>query len=83
MENGLRIFHFEIYTLTFYMSIESKIESLLFLSGRPMSVRELAELAKSEAKEIEAAGDKLVAAYKEKGSGLQVIKSGASFMNAE
>lgn len=60
-------------------NLESKIESLLFLSGRPMSVRELSDLTKDEAKIVEEAGDKLIAEYKEKNSGIQLIKNGASF----
>ena len=61
------------------MSLESKIESLLFLSGRPMSVREISDLTKNEVKEIEKVGEKLVRDYKEKNSGIWVIKNGASF----
>jgi segregation and condensation protein B len=60
-------------------NLKSKIESLLFLSGRPMSSRELADLIKRETKEIEEAGDNLIASYKEKNSGLQIIKNGASW----
>lgn len=61
------------------MSIESKIESLLFLSGRPMSVREISDLIKEESKAVEEAGDKLIISYKEKNGGMQIIKNGASF----
>jgi len=61
------------------MSIESKIESLLFVSGRPMSMRELADLTKSGIKEIERAGEKLIADYKEKSVGTQIIKNGSGF----
>jgi segregation and condensation protein B len=59
--------------------LQSKIESLLFLSGRPMSAREISELVKGECKEVEEAGDKLIAEYKDKNAGLQIIKNGASF----
>jgi len=59
--------------------LKLQIESLLFLSGRPMSAREISELVKSEFKEVEEAGDKLIAEYKEKNSGLQIIKNGTSF----
>jgi segregation and condensation protein B len=60
-------------------NLKSKIESLLFISGRPMSVRELADLMKAEAKDVEEAGDKLMTESKEKQSGLQIIKNGANF----
>jgi segregation and condensation protein B len=61
------------------MSLSSKIESLLFISGRPMSIRELADLTKSEPKDIEEAGDKLLAECREKNSGMQILKNGSSF----
>jgi|WetSurMetagenome_2_1015567.scaffolds.fasta_scaffold00428_10 segregation and condensation protein B len=60
-------------------NLKSKIESLLFISGRPMSSRELADLIKCETKDIESVGDKLIADYKEKNSGTQIVKNGASF----
>jgi segregation and condensation protein B len=59
--------------------LKSKIESLLFLSGRPMSERELAELTKGEIKDIAEAGRILMAESLEKKSGLQIIKNGTSF----
>jgi segregation and condensation protein B len=58
--------------------LKSQIESLLFISGRPMSSRELADLIKCETKEIELAGGELIAAYKEKNAGAQIIKNGSS-----
>lgn len=58
--------------------LKSKIESLLFLSGRPMSVREISDLTKEEVKVVEEAGEKLIIDYKEKNSGLQIIRNGAS-----
>jgi len=57
----------------------SKIESLLFISGRPMSVRELADLLRVEHKEVEDACEKLLSLKKDCGAGTQVIKNGASF----
>jgi segregation and condensation protein B len=61
------------------MSLESKIESLLFISGRPMSDRELADLAETEVKDIAAAGEKLMAEYKERNNGVQIVKNGSSW----
>jgi segregation and condensation protein B len=63
----------------FMNNLKSKIESLLFISGRPMSARELAELIKCEVKEIEEVGDSLIKESKERSSGAQIIKNGASF----
>ncbi len=57
----------------------SRIESLLFISGRPMSVRELSELLKAEASQVEEAGDKLLEMKKTDVSGLAIVKSGNSF----
>jgi segregation and condensation protein B len=59
--------------------IKSNIESLLFISAKPMSAKNLAELMKADAKEVEAAGEELVAEYQENKKGVQVIKNGSSF----
>ncbi|MDD5527849.1 MAG: SMC-Scp complex subunit ScpB [Patescibacteria group bacterium] len=64
------------------MSLSSKIESLLFISGRPMSARELAELAKEEVKKVEEAGDELIKNYQEKNGGARIIKNGSSYQMA-
>jgi len=61
------------------MNIKSQIESLLFISAKPMSAKNLAELIKATAKEVEAAGEELVAEYQENKKGVQVIKNGTSF----
>jgi segregation and condensation protein B len=61
------------------MNIKSQIESLLFISAKPMSAKNLAELMKAGAKEVEAAGEELVAEYQENKKGVQVIKNGSSF----
>jgi len=62
--------------------IKSQIESLLFISAKPMSVKELAELTKKSAKEIEEAGEALVLEYKESGRGIQIIKNGSKLQMA-
>lgn len=59
--------------------IKSSIESLLFISAKPMSAKNLAELIKAGVKEVEAAGEELVAEYQENKKGVQVIKNGSSF----
>lgn len=61
------------------MNIKSSIESLLFISAKPMSAKNLAELTKTGAKEVEAAGEELVTEYQENKKGVQVIKNGSSF----
>lgn len=61
------------------MSIKSQIESLLFISAKPMTAKNLADLIKVTAKEVEAAGEELVAEYQENKKGVQIIRNGASF----
>jgi segregation and condensation protein B len=61
------------------MLIKSKIESLLFISAKPMSVKQLADLIKADSKEIKEAGDGLVSYYKEKKGGMEIIKNGSSY----
>jgi len=61
------------------MSLKSKIESLLFISAKPMSVRQLVDLIKKESKEIKAAADELVEEYKKAGRGIQIVKHGAKY----
>lgn len=59
------------------MSIKSKIESLLFISAKPMGVRQIAELLKVENKEVESAGEELIEDYKKIKAGIQVIRDGS------
>lgn len=61
------------------MKLKSQIESLLFISAKPMSIAKLAELIKAEEKEIKKAGDELVEEYKENKKGIQIIKNGSKF----
>lgn len=63
----------------FTMSIKSEIESLLFISAKPMSARQLAGLTKKNEKEIAQAGDDLVNEYKENKKGIQIIKDGSKY----
>jgi segregation and condensation protein B len=59
--------------------IKSQIESLLFVSAKAMSVKNLAELMGADAKDVLAAGDELVSELKTAGRGIQVIKNGQNF----
>lgn len=60
-------------------NLKSKIESLLFISAKPMSAKQLADLIKKDQKEIKEAGDNLVEEYKKNKKGVQIIKSGSSY----
>lgn len=59
------------------MSIKSKIESLLFISAKPMSVKQISDLLKKPVKEVGEAGDELVGEYRTSGRGVQIIKNGS------
>jgi segregation and condensation protein B len=59
--------------------LKSKIESLLFVSAKAMSIKGLAELMNAEAKEVEKAGDELVAELKAAHKGVQIIRNKDSF----
>lgn len=59
--------------------IKSKIESLLFVSAKAMSVKSLADLIVAEFKEIEQACNELVIELKEAGRGVQIIKNGQNY----
>jgi segregation and condensation protein B len=61
------------------MSIKSQIESLLFISAKPMSAKNLADLMKANVKEVEAAGEELVKEYQDNKKGVQIIKNGSNF----
>jgi segregation and condensation protein B len=61
------------------MSLSSKIESLLFISGRPMSTRELSELTKEEIKKVEEAGQELISNLADGDNGMRIIRDGNSF----
>ncbi len=57
------------------MSLQSQIESLLFVAIKPMPVKELADLTKVKIKEVEEALEALGAEYKNNGRGLSLIKN--------
>ncbi len=61
------------------MSIKSKIESLLFISAKPMAASQLADLLKADKKEIITGADELLADYKTGQAGVQIIKDGSKY----
>ena len=67
-------------------SIKSKIESLLFISAKPMTASQLADLLKADLpagqagkKEVIKFADELLADYKNSQAGVQIIKNGAQY----
>lgn len=57
------------------MSLQSQIESILFVAIKPMPVKELADLIKVKPKEVEEALEALGAEYKNNERGLSLIKN--------
>ena len=61
------------------MPLKSKIESLLFITTKPLVVKRLADLTKSKVKEVEEVLKELMSEYNQKDKGVQIIKSGSSY----
>jgi segregation and condensation protein B len=61
------------------MTLKSQIESLLFVSAKPISAKQLALIMKSDEKMVMAAGDELVSEYKTIGRGIQIVRNGPKY----
>ncbi len=61
------------------MSIKSKIESLLFISAKPMAIKQLSSLVKKENKEVEKICGELIEEYKKNKSGIQIVKNNSKY----
>jgi segregation and condensation protein B len=61
------------------MSLKSQAESLLFVSLKPLSVKELAAATNAKAKELEEALEELTADYAAGGRGLAIIKNNGQY----
>ncbi len=59
--------------------LKSKIESLLFVSAKPIAISRLAELTKVEALELERVGDELLTEYSEKERGIRIVKNNGKY----
>jgi segregation and condensation protein B len=59
--------------------IKSQIESLLFISAKPMSVKQLAGLIKKKENEVKEAAEGLVEDYKTGEKGVRIIKDGFKY----
>jgi len=59
--------------------MKSKIESLLFISAKPMAASQLADLLKVDKKEIIKNADELLERYKANQAGTQIIKDGSKY----
>ncbi len=61
------------------VSLMQKIESLLFITTHPLTIRRLAELISVSADEIEIALEKLRKDYKDRDGGVMIIKNGKEY----
>lgn len=64
------------------MSLQSQIESILFVAIKPLPVKELADLTKAKVKEVEEALASLAAEYKNGQRGLILIKNNNQYQLA-
>lgn len=60
-------------------NLKSKIESLLFISAKPMSAKNISELIGVKQKEVETAGDELIEEFKKSAKGVQIIKNSSNY----
>ncbi|MBU1160533.1 SMC-Scp complex subunit ScpB [Patescibacteria group bacterium] len=56
-------------------TIENQLESLLFISHKPMSARQLADLANKPMKEVQKTVEELIKNYKNNKRGIQIIEN--------
>ena len=61
------------------MNLSSQLESLLFISSKPLTVIDIAELTGAKAKEVEEALETLAHDYKEQNRGFILIKNNGQY----
>jgi len=61
------------------MNLKSQLESLLFVSSKPLSIREMSELTEANFEEVELALEKLTEEYKEQNRGFILIKNNKEY----
>ena len=61
------------------MNIKSQIESLLFISAKPMTVKQLSKLIKKPDKEIKHAWGELAEDYKREKRGMRIMRNGSKY----
>ena len=60
-------------------SLASKIEAVLYLKGRPIGLKELAELARDEPEQVRAALATLTASYAQRDTALEVVEQSGRY----
>ena len=61
------------------MDIKSQIEALLFVSAKPMSLKQLGDLIDAPKEKLEEAGNELVNEYKASQKGIMIVKNNNQF----
>jgi segregation and condensation protein B len=61
------------------MNLSSQLESLLFISSKPLSVKEIADLVGAKPKEVEETLDAIAHEYKEQNRGFILIKNNGQY----
>jgi len=58
-------------------SLKTKIESLLFISNKPLAIKKLVDMTKSESAKVNEAVKELIAEYNQQDKGIQIAKIGS------
>jgi len=61
------------------MNLKSKIESLLFISTHPLSIKKIIEITKGDVGEVEKALAELQEEYNKRNGGIQLMKNGSQY----
>ena len=56
-------------------SLAARLEAILYLKGRPIAIRELAELAKAEQQEVEQTLVALITSYDQRETALEIVEN--------
>lgn len=63
-------------------TLKSKIESLLFIAGRPLSLKKIAEILDAKKDDVEKEAKELLQDYATSGRGIHIMKDGTSLQMA-
>ncbi|BEV36187.1 SMC-Scp complex subunit ScpB [Synechococcus sp. M16CYN] len=61
------------------LSLTARLEAILYLKGRPLSINELAELSQTDHKEVEKALTNLTVSYAQRETAFEIIKQNDRF----
>lgn len=62
--------------------LQQQIESLLFIAGKPLSVKKISEIVHAEPKDVEQALQECMHEYEQQERGLHIMKSGTTYQMA-